>query len=139
MIIISHRGNLNGPNPELENNPSQILNALAKGYHVEIDVWCVDNQWFLGHDEPQYSIPKYFLFNDHLWCHAKNIEALDKMSSPNINYFWHDKDQYTLTSKNYIWCNLNYYNKNGIILDFSPNPIKRECLGMCLDYPEQLN
>lgn len=139
MLIIAHRGNLNGPNPNLENRPDYILSALAEGYDAEIDVWCIENQWFLGHDAPQYHIPLYYLFNNHLWCHAKNIEAFERMlNMKDIHCFWHDKDDYTLTSQNYIWCNLNFYNKKGIILDFNPNPHICDCKGMCLDYPKQL-
>ena len=38
MILISHRGNINGPNPEMENNPEYIQKALDLGYDVEVDV-----------------------------------------------------------------------------------------------------
>ena len=44
MILISHRGNLEGKQPEQENNPLYIYNALNKGYEVEIDVWYKDNE-----------------------------------------------------------------------------------------------
>ena len=30
MILISHRGNIDGPNLEKENDPEYILNALTK-------------------------------------------------------------------------------------------------------------
>ena len=42
MILISHRGNLNGPKPDQENSPNYINNAISKGYNVEIDVWFKD-------------------------------------------------------------------------------------------------
>ena len=38
MILIAHRGNVSGPNPEMENNPLYIDRALEKGYDVEIDI-----------------------------------------------------------------------------------------------------
>ena len=56
MILISHRGNVDGIYPEMENNPIYINKALNSGYDVEIDVWCIDNRWYLGHDSPQYEI-----------------------------------------------------------------------------------
>ena len=37
MKFISHRGNLNGPIEEYENHPEYILEALKKGFNVEID------------------------------------------------------------------------------------------------------
>ena len=56
MILISHRGNIDGVKPTKENSPEYILEAISLGYDVEIDVWKVDGKWFLGHDEPEYAI-----------------------------------------------------------------------------------
>ena len=56
MKVIAHGGNLNGPNANEENRPSYINNAIKSGYDVEIDVWYVDNKWYLGHDDPRYHI-----------------------------------------------------------------------------------
>ncbi|NCV86886.1 MAG: hypothetical protein EBW14_13690, partial [Oxalobacteraceae bacterium] len=61
MIKISHRGNLYGPNKELENSPEYIIQAINSGYNVEIDFWVVDNLLYLGHDYPQYKIDQFFL------------------------------------------------------------------------------
>ena len=56
MILISHRGNINGKINELENNPDYINDALIIGYDVEIDIWVINNELFLGHDEPVHNI-----------------------------------------------------------------------------------
>jgi hypothetical protein len=56
MLLIAHRGNINGPNIELENNPDYILNTLKLGYDCEIDVWKINNKLLLGHDKPDYKI-----------------------------------------------------------------------------------
>ena len=103
MILISHRGNLSGPIPQLENSPKYIWSALNSGFDVEIDVWFHDGDFWLGHDEPQYKVDVEFLINDKFWCHAKNIEALLEMKKYPIHYFWHESDKITLTSKNFIW------------------------------------
>ena len=105
MILISHRGNLEGKKKDLENSPEYIQAALEAGFEVEIDVWYVDKKWYLGHDEPNYEIDITFLMNDKLWCHAKNIESLYELFlyDKNIHYFWHQDDDFTLTSKGYIW------------------------------------
>ena len=50
MILISHRGNLNGPKPLMENSPAYIEIAIKKNFHVEIDVWIKKNNLYLGHD-----------------------------------------------------------------------------------------
>ena len=45
MKLIAHRGNINGPNPEMENNPEYILNTLSLGYDCEIDVHLINNNF----------------------------------------------------------------------------------------------
>ena len=105
MLKISHRGNLNGKKPELENSPKYIFEAINNGYDVEVDIW-YNNKWYLGHDEPTYEIDLMnlnSLFN-RIWFHCKNLQALQELSKiSNINYFWHQNDSFTLTSNKYIW------------------------------------
>ena len=109
MIFISHRGNLTGKKPEMENKPSYISDALNQGYHCEVDVWFVDNKFILGHDEPKYGFPFVLFrsFYNKLWIHCKNTEAISALNDfPEthlLNYFWHQNDDVTLTSKGYIW------------------------------------
>jgi hypothetical protein len=104
MKFISHRGNLNGRNESMENHPLAIQIAMNAGFDVEIDVWLIGDAWFLGHDKPQYPINIDFLFKEGIWCHAKNIEALERMLLyPQIHCFWHQEDDVTLTSRNFIW------------------------------------
>jgi hypothetical protein len=104
IIKIAHRGNMLGRNPEEENLPEYINRALNQGFHVEIDVWCFGDKWFLGHDEPQYPIEESFLENDKLVCHAKNEEAIHTMlKNKNIHCFWHENDLCTITSKGWVW------------------------------------
>ena len=103
MILISHRGNMNGKRPDFENTPCYINRALDAGYDCEIDVWNIDQSWWLGHDEPEYHVHSSFLMKKGLWIHAKNVDALEKLVATKLNFFWHQKDDYTITSHNYIW------------------------------------
>jgi len=103
MIWIAHRGNIDGPKPEMENRPEYLLAATEKGYDVEVDVWLAGDKLFLGHDEPQYETNIEFLNNEHFWCHCKNAEALKLLLEHGIHCFFHIGDDVTLTSKNYIW------------------------------------
>ena len=105
MILISHRGNINGSNPDLENSPNYIQKALDLGYDVEIDVWGWKyGGYSLGHDNPQYNVDVEFLRQDGLWCHAKDmISYYRMMEDPNIHCFAHDSDMVALTSKGYFW------------------------------------
>jgi len=137
MKLISHRGNVNGINSLNENSQEYINGALEQGFDVEIDVWLIDNQWKLGHDTPQYDTTIAFLQKPSLWCHAKNKEALFELQKYNdINSFWHDKDLYTLTSKGYIWCNINVpllEKSICVIPEKGINGDITKCSGICSD------
>jgi len=136
MILISHRGNLNGPNPKTENCPTQILKVLEMGFDCEVDVWREQGKFYLGHDDPNYSVDQAFLSKPNLWIHAKNLEALTNM--PNgVNFFWHETDSYTLTSKGYIWTFPNKTTSGkSVIVDKSRNWRSKNynCFGVCTDY-----
>ena len=82
MFFISHRGNLNGEEPEYENTTDYINNALSKGFECEIDVWFVKNEFYLGHDTPEEKIDIEFILNNekNLWIHCKNLECLEKFN-----------------------------------------------------------
>jgi len=103
MILISHRGNIDGVNKLRENKIDYINEAIKNGFDVEIDVWYKKNEFYLGHDNPVDKVSKDYLKNNSLWCHAKNFESLQKMLENDIHCFFHDTDKYTLTSRNYIW------------------------------------
>jgi len=141
MILISHRGNTNGPDLNNENKPEYILKALSLGYHCEIDVWYQNDTWYLGHDEPTYSVSFDFLLKDNLWLHCKNLDALSRLSHySKCNAFWHQTDDYTLTTKGYIWV---YPGKAGLegykcicVMPEWNNQDTRDFIGVCTDYIE---
>ena len=56
MILIAHRGNIEGKQLGYENNPNYINDALNENYDVEIDVSLVGGEFYLGHDMAQYKI-----------------------------------------------------------------------------------
>lgn len=103
MIYISHRGNLTGKNPDKENSPEYIIKALEKGFDVEVDVWLVKKEFYLGHDKPQYPIATRILQNGKIWCHAKNIHTLLALMASNTHCFYHDTEKIALTSRGYLW------------------------------------
>lgn len=140
MIYISHRGNINGRLSEYENRPSYVERAIKMGYDVEIDIRFIDGELFLGHDEPQYKIDISWIDNlsNRLWVHCKNVEAISFFNKHgyDINYFWHEKDTVTLTSKNYIWAFPGKQSiKNSIaVLPEIFNDDIIGCIGICSDY-----
>lgn len=139
MIYISHRGNIDGKIPELENSIDYINSAIKLGFDVEIDIWMIEGVLFLGHDGPQYGITQHWL-NERctkLWIHCKNIEAVEWFSDIGaFNWFWHETDTITLTSKGFIWA---YPGKQPIKDSIAVMPeIHNEnilgCVGVCSDY-----
>jgi hypothetical protein len=107
LILISHRGNLQGPNKSRENSTSQIDLVLSLGLDCEIDVWIINKEIFLGHDSPMEMVSLEWLIerSSRLWIHCKNLDSLEFFvnSSLSLNYFWHQNDDYTLTSRGFIW------------------------------------
>jgi hypothetical protein len=145
MILISHRGNINGKNIERENHPDYIDEAIELDFDVEIDLWTINNNFYLGHDKPQYNISlKWIEQRLHkLWIHCKNIPALECAQwftdRNDLNYFWHEEDTVTLTSKNYIWA---YPGKQPIkssiaVMPEINNDDITQCIGICSDYIEK--
>jgi hypothetical protein len=140
MILISHRGNVNGPNPDFENHPTRIKNAISCGYDCEIDIWIVDNKLYLGHDEPTHLIDIGWLhaLKDKLWIHCKDLNTLSKFNTyyNQFNYFFHDSDLGILTSHSYIWSIHNV--KNGVLVmpEVFDTKVNEYTLGVCSDYIE---
>ena len=145
MKLISHRGNIDGKLVSYENEPNYIDIAINEGFDVEVDVWYTKpNQsgkiLFLGHDKPQYGVDlKWFLDRiDKLWVHCKNIEAVEFFSNhpDDYNFFWHENDTLTLTSKKYIWTypgKQPISNSIAVMPELYNDPVSN-CFGICSDF-----
>lgn len=141
MKLISHRGNIDEKNIDRENSFSYIIEAIEKGYDVEVDIWYTDGCWYLGHNKPTYKID-FENFNNYIekiWFHCKNLEALQEFNKSNSIYFWHENDSFTLTSNKYIWTfpGKKLTNKSICVLpeisDYSKDELTM-CYGICSDY-----
>lgn len=139
--IIAHRGNINGPQPENENKYSYIQNALSFGFDVEVDVWVKNGQIYFGHDNPTYNANKEMIkeINYNGWFHCKNLEALEYFyyNFNEYNYFWHQSDDYAITSQGHIWTFPGKeYGLLSIVVDFSQGSISKykNVYGICSDY-----
>lgn len=128
MIKIAHRGNIDGPVPDAENNPAYVQNAIKSGYQAEVDFWIIDNIIYFGHDAPQYEIDPYFIIKNitDLWLHCKNLNALDFVLSMPKAYkaFWHQEDDFTITTNGYIWT-------------YPGKPTTNKSILVCKDVPDQ--
>ena len=148
MKIIAHRGNLNGPSSS-ENAPVQIDSCINLGIDCEIDVWLIDDIFFLGHDKGNTQINLDWLVerSEKLWCHCKNLEALKYFKSLEelkFNYFWHENDKYTITSQGTIWVYPGEIVPSGAVSVLPENWVKNSRLselnksfGICTDYSIQ--
>jgi hypothetical protein len=141
MILISHRGNIDGK-CDFENQPERIDYVLSLKLDVEIDLWVKNNEIFLGHDNPEFKIDINWLNQraEKLWIHCKNLMAIELLNSLDhiykLNYFFHDLDFCTLTSMGYIWV---YPGKQPVKNSIAVMPeINNEditlCKGICSDY-----
>lgn len=149
MKIIAHRGNRYGPTPRLENWPTFLYQALREGFDIEVDIWFHQNQWYTGHDNPQYPVRTYAEFpSSRTWFHAKNLAALERLTlDEKVNVFWHDSDRYTITSRGYIWAApgqpLGFADRT---IDVLPErsgyggigPISLSTYGVCTDFASEL-
>ena len=135
MILISHRGNLNGIQKKNENNPNYIDNALNEGYEVEVDVRYENGDFFLGHDCNQFKINEKYLLRKGIWCHAKTSFALDALYKIKAHHFWHQEDDYTITSRGYIWSypGKKLLDKSICVLPEKAHYEKINCIGICSD------
>lgn len=145
MKLISHRGNINGVNSELENSPEYIDKAISLGYDVEIDVWTWDGFLYLGHDTPDYPIKLSWLLKrrNYLWIHCKDFDSLTELVKTELRVFYHQKEEYTIISDNNIWAhNIKTADRNCIIPLLSKSEIESweptKVYGVCSDYIEFL-
>ena len=144
MIYIAHRGNTDGPKPELENSPEYIDKALSEGFYAEIDVRKGNmlGQFIMGHDYGEYKLPIEW-FEERkglLFIHAKDLATYTYfVGQKDFNVFWHQDDDYTLTSAGQIWAypgsTLN--EKTICVMPetvlYSRVDLSR-CFGICSDY-----
>ena len=104
MIFIAHRGNTKGPSM-FENEPYYLTKAIGEGYMPEADIWCVKGDLWLGHDWPDHRVTPEWMQDYAQYCifHCKNWEAILAMQQAKQHYFWHQGDEYTLTSEGFVW------------------------------------
>jgi len=144
MIIISHRGNLEGPNIEKENKPEYIDAAIQAGYPVEVDLRSTNESFWLGHDTPQYQITSDWLYErkENLWIHIKDCQTAIAMSQKvdEYRFFCHQQDDFTLTSNGYVWVHdlTNDVDERCIIPLIDKESVlkydQRICYAVCSDY-----
>ncbi len=156
MKIISHRGNINGPQPERENQPSYIDEAIALGFDVEIDVRHIGplpgalpgigGAFYLGHDTPDPPVSLNWLLERrrNLWVHCKNLEAAYWLGDTDLRCFCSISDPFCFITQGYLWANdLTHLRDNCIIPLLTLHKLNNfgdydKVFGVCTDYPMEI-
>ena len=138
MILISHRGNIDGIVFKRENTQSYIQDAIDLGYDVEIDVRLIDGQLWLGHDGPQYKVEHSWLQprKEYLWIHCKDLAAAKECWE--YQSFCHTSDPYTYTTTGKVWLHDLSMKVNDAIIPLIDDPIiylAQKPYAICTDYP----
>ena len=143
MKLIAHRACIFGPDNDIENKNKSIKYCISKKFDVEIDVFFYKNKIYLGHDEPKEKINIQFLLENSkkLWIHCKNLDSLHYLISyKKLNVFYHQTDDFTLTSKKHIWTypEKPTTNKSVIVCKSKQEHTKainsKNIFGICSDY-----
>ena len=142
MIKIAHRGNFAGKNLQRENTVDYIEEAIAAGYDVEVDAWLIGSTWHLGHDFPGEVVPLSFFERPCIWTHAKNLVGYVSLyNNPKAHTFWHNKDEFAITSKGIKWARTHILTYDGVLVlpeynDYHTSLLKSrqiDPLGVCSD------
>ena len=142
--LISHRGNIDGKYPQYENLPEYVDKALNLGYDVEVDLWIDNDGYYLGHDEPTYPIDLKWLTDRYLslWIHCKNLRTVEGLRDlqnnmlTDLNYFFHQNDDCTITSRGHIWVypgKQPVTNSIAVLPEWHDDDISK-AYGICSDY-----
>ena len=131
--FIAHKGNWQGAQPAWENTKDYVEFAYYdKGYDVEVDVRAHRGLLYLGHDEPLQVADIGFLQQQGVWCHAKDLDALEMLLNMRTRCFWHDTDTVTLTNDGHIWCYPGAFprHKRAVWLDLEDVPLPEDKTGI---------
>jgi hypothetical protein len=160
--IISHRGNLEGPEPTFENKMETFQKAMDLGYSLELDIWHKDDGLYLGHDGPDTKTSFEELLKltigypyQNVYVHCKTLETLQEcvkeiplgLFSCFVPFF-HDVDDCIMLMNGVVWIHPHATKKSlhrpshSILV--CPDPIKNnyidelpwnEYAGVCTDFP----
>ena len=108
--FVCHRGNLESKFVPDENRPDILDRRIRDGFGVELDVWCSEDQYWLGHDEPQYEVSFDWLMKDGAkkYIHCKDGPTFEHLllqcgrEGYNPHLFYHTKEDYALTTRGHV-------------------------------------
>lgn len=121
--FLCHRGNLESKFVPDENRPDLLDRRISEAYGVELDLWCSDDKYWLGHDEPQYEVSFDWLMKDlsKKYIHCKDGETFEHMllrcgrEGYRPHLFYHTKEDYALTTRGHVIVHPGIYLLDGSI------------------------
>jgi len=136
MKIIAHRGLMVGPDPEAENKPDTLDEALSYGLDVEVDVRLIRGELLLGHDESTLVCPSWLYDDKRVWFHAKNTDALVYLNSRGKRVFYHTDEDVVMTSKGELWAlpGKGFSGSYIVLPERYGDIVPAGALGICTDY-----
>lgn len=103
LILIAHRGNIDGRVEDKENTPAHIEAALKAGYNVSCDIGLLHDSFVLPTSRGYHRLPYALLSNPRMWFRAADPITLDALCAANAHAVPASVDV-TLTSVHYLWC-----------------------------------
>jgi hypothetical protein len=103
LVLISHRGNIDGVDEAQENTPSYIQAALKKGFAVACDVIAAHGAFLLPTQSGYQPLPYALLSNPQMWFLATDGITLDALCAVNAHAV-PVSAPVALTSVHYLWC-----------------------------------
>jgi hypothetical protein len=153
MLLISHRGNVDGITPSKENTIPYMQQALARGFHVETDIYEHAGELYFGHaygDSGEKVNWDFLACNSHkLLLHCKDARSIGIISKHDLNWFCQEHDSYAISSRDLViahskqggmvYSKLDRYLDSTIIMLPEKNGLGKKfleelgCVGVCSD------
>ena len=149
MKLISYRGNINGPNPELENTAPYINDAISEGYVVAVDVWLIDDKLYLctarphitstsrsrGYrtGPPYYETDESYLENSMILVRARTPDTLVRLAKNGRVHCFHTNKQSAVTSQGFLWTTRDATGPNVLRVSLEGDPVS-PCYAVCSSY-----
>ena len=150
MKLISYRGNINGPNPELENTIPYINDAIAEGYVVAVDVWLADGKLYLSVGRPHvvsstsrsrgyrvgppyYEVSESYLENSMILARARTPDTLVRLAKNGRVHCFHTNKQSAVTSQGFLWTTRDATGPNVLRVSLEGDPVS-PCYAVCSSY-----
>tara|TARA_Y100000310_G_C20398109_1_gene676087 strand:+ start:96 stop:782 length:687 start_codon:yes stop_codon:yes gene_type:complete len=149
MKLISYRGNINGPNPEVENTIPYINDALTEGYAVSVDVWLSRGELYLCTKRPQlpgssrsrgyrtgppyYKVSEQYLENNMILVQAGTPETLARLAKNGRIHCFYVSEETAVTSRGLLWTTKDISGSNVLRVNLEGSPMP-PCYAVCSNH-----